>query len=227
MAVVGYRGRDSRWMVRKSGRRAARSGRLGHGLVRHRERDAVKQLLADDPGFLRPPLMTGFHGTNTPAADRSATMGIRGRTYFLGAQKDKYFRRCEADGMRQKGERLKKLVRLVPNDGQGRFDMEAPFSEGGSGMGRPNARGERSLVRRSDRLDLGTPRPMRSGNQILAQATTKMTHCMQATRRSGEAADATATLGRFQCRVLVSHGVSLCRARRQPRWRRRLDSGNR
>ena len=120
-------------MVRKSGRRAARSGRLGHGLVRHGERDAVKQLLADDPGFLRRPLMTGFHGTNTPAADRSATMGIRGRTYFLGAQKDKYFRRCEADGMRQKGERLKKLVRLVPNDGQGRFDMEAPFSEDGRG----------------------------------------------------------------------------------------------
>jgi hypothetical protein len=50
-------------------------------------------------------------------------MGIRGRTYFLGAQKDKYLRRCEVDGMRQKGERLKKLVRLLPNDGQGRFDM--------------------------------------------------------------------------------------------------------
>jgi hypothetical protein len=31
--------------------------------------------------------------------------------------------------MRQKGERLKKLVRLLPNDGQGRFDMEAPFRE--------------------------------------------------------------------------------------------------
>ena len=60
-------------------------------------------------------------------------MGIRGRTYFLGAQKDKYLRRCEADGMRQKGERLKKLVRLLPNDGQGRFDMEAPFSEDGRG----------------------------------------------------------------------------------------------
>ena len=29
--------------------------------------------------------------------------------------------------MRQKGERLKKLVGLLPNDGQGRFDMEAPF----------------------------------------------------------------------------------------------------
>ena len=54
-------------------------------------------------------------------------MGIRGRTYFLGAQKDKHLRRCEADGMRQKGERLKKLVRLLPNDGQGRFDMEAPL----------------------------------------------------------------------------------------------------
>jgi hypothetical protein len=35
--------------------------------------------------------------------------------------------------MRQKGERLKKLVRLLPNDGQGRFDMEAPFSEDGRG----------------------------------------------------------------------------------------------
>jgi hypothetical protein len=77
--------------------------------------------------------MTGFHGTNTPAADRSATMGIRGRTYFLGAQKDKYLTRCETDGMRQKEERLKKLVRLLPNDGQGRFDMEAPFSEDGRG----------------------------------------------------------------------------------------------
>ena len=54
-------------------------------------------------------------------------MGIRGRTYFLGAQKDKYLTRCETDGMRQKEERLKKLVRLLPNDGQGRFDMEAPF----------------------------------------------------------------------------------------------------
>jgi len=34
---------------------SARSGRLDHGLVRHGERDAVKQLLADDPGFLRRP----------------------------------------------------------------------------------------------------------------------------------------------------------------------------
>ena len=50
-------------------------------------------------------------------------MGIRGRTYFLGAHKDKYLTRCETDGMRQKEERLKKLVRLLPNDGQGRFDM--------------------------------------------------------------------------------------------------------
>lgn len=201
------------------------------------------------------------------AADRSATMGIRGRTYFLGAQKDRYLRRRDVDGMRQKGERLKKLVRLLP---QGRVDLEAPFCEdgrgacaqgrqtmldpfipfrierllrcrnpicgrfgafdkrylceeptgeslaalfgrraggreprlrhsktlrdlnAGSGTGRPNARCERSVVRRSDRLDLGTPRPMRSGNQILAQATTKMTHCMQASRRSGE--DATAAL---------------------------------
>ena len=52
--------RDSRWMVCKSGRGAARSGRLGDGLVRHGERDAVKQLLADDPGFLGRPLMTAF-----------------------------------------------------------------------------------------------------------------------------------------------------------------------
>ena len=47
-------------------------------------------------------------------------MGIRGRTYFLGAQKDRYLRRRDVDGMRQNGERLKKLVRLLPNDGQGR-----------------------------------------------------------------------------------------------------------
>jgi hypothetical protein len=39
-------------------------------------------------------------------------MGIRSRTYFLGAQKDRYLRRRDVDGMRQKGERLKKLVRL-------------------------------------------------------------------------------------------------------------------
>jgi hypothetical protein len=46
-------------------------------------------------------------------------MGIRGRTYFLGAQKDRYLRRRDVDGMRQKGERLKKLVRLLPNEGKG------------------------------------------------------------------------------------------------------------
>ena len=57
-------------------------------------------------------------------------MGIRGRTYFLGAQKDRYLRRRDVDGMRQKGERLKKLVRLLP---QGRVDLEAPFCEDGRG----------------------------------------------------------------------------------------------
>jgi hypothetical protein len=194
MAVVGYRGETAGgWFANPAAEQLEAAGWvMVWYVIANAMRSSNCSLMI--PVFLRRPLMTGFHGTNTPAADRSATMGIRGRTYFLGAQKDKYFRRCEADGMRQKGERLKKLVRLVPNDGQGRFDMEAPFSEGGSGMGRPNARGERSLVRRSDRLDLGTPRPMRNGNQILAQATTKMTHCMQATRRLGEAADATAAL---------------------------------
>jgi hypothetical protein len=87
--------------------------------------------------------MTGLLGTITPAADRSAAMGIRGRTYCLGAQKDKYLRRCEADGMRQKGERLKKLVRFLPNDGQGRFDMEAPFSEDGRGA---RAQGRQTML---------------------------------------------------------------------------------
>ena len=57
-------------------------------------------------------------------------MGIRGRTYFLGAQKDRYLRRRDVDGMRQKDERLKKLVRLLP---QGRVDLEAPFCEDGRG----------------------------------------------------------------------------------------------
>ena len=70
-------------------------------------------------------------------------MGIRGRTYFLGAQKDKYLRRRAVDGMRQKGERLKKLVRLLPNDGQGRFDMEAPFSEDGRGA---RAQGRQTIL---------------------------------------------------------------------------------
>ena len=46
------------------------------------------------------------------AADRSATMGIRGRTYFLGAQKDKYPRGCAVDRMRQKGERPQKHLKF-------------------------------------------------------------------------------------------------------------------
>jgi len=39
-------------------------------------------------------------------------MGIRGRTYFLGAQKDKYLRGCEVDRMRQKGERPQKHLKF-------------------------------------------------------------------------------------------------------------------
>jgi hypothetical protein len=39
-------------------------------------------------------------------------MGIRGRTYFLGAQKDKYPGGCEVDRMRQKGERHQKHLKF-------------------------------------------------------------------------------------------------------------------
>ena len=63
----------------------------------------------------------------------SRSVGHYGHTWshvFSRAQKDKYLRRCDVDGMRQKGERLKKLVRLLP---QGRVDLEAPFCEDGRG----------------------------------------------------------------------------------------------
>jgi hypothetical protein len=98
-------------------------------LVRHGERDAVKQLLADDLGFLRRPLMTGFAAPillqqiSRPlwAYVVARIFSAHKRINILGDAKQ------TARGRRASGS---KLVRLLPNDGQGRFDMEAAFSDG-------------------------------------------------------------------------------------------------